>query len=67
VPDGSADALQSALADLSNWLDAARNPAIVIGGVAASFLGRPRFTRDIDALAILPESDWRRAVGIAEA
>jgi hypothetical protein len=62
VPEGSADALRSALADLTNWLDAGRIPAMVIGGVAASVLGRPRFTRDIDALVILPESDWQSAV-----
>jgi hypothetical protein len=62
VPEGSADALRSAIADLTNWLDAGRIPAMVIGGVAASVLGRPRFTRDIDALVILPESDWQSAV-----
>jgi hypothetical protein len=27
---------------------------MIIGGVAASVLGRPRLTQDIDALAILP-------------
>jgi hypothetical protein len=62
VPEGSVDALRSALADLTNWLDAARIPAMVVGGVAASVLGRPRFTRDIDALVILPESDWQTAL-----
>jgi hypothetical protein len=35
--------------------------------VADYFLGRPRLTRDIDALVILPESDWQSAVGLAEA
>ena len=35
---------------------------MVVGGVAASVLGRPRFTRDIDALVILPESDWQTAL-----
>jgi hypothetical protein len=29
-----------------------------VGGVATSFLGRPRFTQDIDALAILSETEW---------
>jgi Nucleotidyl transferase of unknown function (DUF2204) len=59
VSEGSVDALRSALADLTKWLDTARIPAMVIGGVAASVLGRPRFTRDIDALVILPERDWQ--------
>ncbi len=31
---------------------------MIIGGVAASFLGRPRLTQDIDAVAMIPESDW---------
>lgn len=37
-----------ALADLAHWLEAARAPAMVVGGIAASILGRPRATRDID-------------------
>ena len=31
---------------------------MVIGGVAASVLGQPRLTQDVDALAILPEDRW---------
>jgi len=33
-------------------------PGVVIGGVAASILGRPRMTRDIDALILLEEKYW---------
>jgi predicted nucleotidyltransferase len=58
--------LQAALADLVKWLDETPIPAIIIGGVAASILGRPRLTRDIDALAMLPEDDWSSAVEGAE-
>jgi len=29
------------------WLRAAGAPGVIIGGVAASFLGRPRATRDV--------------------
>jgi hypothetical protein len=47
------------------WLTAERIPAVLIGGVAASVLGRPRFTQDIDALAMLPEADWARALQAA--
>ena len=35
-----------------------RMPSMVIGGVAASVLGQPRLTQDIDVLAIVPEADW---------
>jgi hypothetical protein len=39
---------------------------MVIGGVAASFLGRPRLTQDIDALLILPEPQWQDAMDRAK-
>lgn len=57
--------LLAALADLMKWLDAARIPSVVIGGVAASVLGRPRLTQDVDALAILPEGEWANALSTA--
>lgn len=44
----------TARADLTHWLEAAGVPAM-IGGIAASILGRPRATRDINALAVVPE------------
>jgi hypothetical protein len=50
--------LRAALADMVKWLDVTKMPAMIIGGVAASILGRPRLTQDVDALAILPEADW---------
>lgn len=57
--------LRAALAALAKWLNAARMPSMIIGGVAASFLGRPRLTQDVDALAILPEADWAKALASA--
>ncbi|MGH8291340.1 MAG: nucleotidyltransferase [Steroidobacteraceae bacterium] len=65
MAEGLADSLQAALTDLLKWIATARIPAMVIGGVAASVLGRPRLTQDIDALAILPEGDWENAVDAA--
>ena len=53
----------AALADLTQWLEAAGIPAMIIGGIAASILGRPRATRDIDALAVAPEDQWTRLLG----
>ncbi|HEY0683776.1 MAG TPA: nucleotidyl transferase AbiEii/AbiGii toxin family protein [Steroidobacter sp.] len=50
------------LRDLGRWLDAIKAEAVVVGGVAVSILGRPRFTQDIDALAIISESEWSAAV-----
>ena len=43
---------------MSEWLDAAAVPGAIIGGVAASVLGRPRLTQDIDVLVILERREW---------
>lgn len=50
--------LRQTLADLVSWFEAARTDGIVVGGVAASILGRPRATRDVDAIIWLDEPDW---------
>lgn len=50
--------LLNALGDLVAWFQAAQISGVVIGGVAASLLGRPRVTRDVDALVIVPEDRW---------
>lgn len=51
--------LLSALQDLIAWLTLQQTPGIVIGGVAASILGRPRATRDVDAVILLDENGWK--------
>jgi len=45
--------LRQALSDQLRWLAETHVPGIIIGGVAASLLGRPRLTRDVDALLML--------------
>lgn len=57
----------TALADLTEWLEAGHVPAMIVGGIAASILGRPRATRDIDALAVVPDDQWTQLVGSAGA
>jgi len=52
--------LLDALRNLIKWLRAGRIQGVIIGGVAASILGRPRMTRDIDALILLTEDYWVR-------
>jgi hypothetical protein len=59
--------LLSALADLTQWFSRERIPAMIIGGVAASVLGRPRLTQDIDVLVVLAEAEWARALESAAA
>lgn len=58
MPEPVPASLLAALGDLVRWLEAAGVPAMVVGGVAASVLGQPRLTQDIDALAVAPESGW---------
>ena len=50
--------LVSALRALIAWLDASTVRGVVIGGVAASLLGRPRVTGDIGALVLVAGDDW---------
>jgi predicted nucleotidyltransferase len=41
------------------WLGEAEVPVAVIGGVAASLLGRPRVTKDVDMVALAEDDTWR--------
>ena len=58
--------LIAALADLRAWMGASGTPFVVIGGVAASALGRPRFTQDVDATVLIDPVEWEKflAVGV---
>ncbi len=55
---GHLSPLLEALRNLVTWLQSKHTPGIIIGGVAASLLGRPRMTRDIDVLVIIEEEYW---------
>jgi hypothetical protein len=50
--------LLAVLRDLVAWFKAGKVPGVVIGGLAASLLGRPRLTRDVDALVLVDEGQW---------
>ncbi len=50
--------LLQALRELMNWFETEQVQGIVIGGVAASLLGRPRVTNDVDALVLTAEEKW---------
>jgi len=50
--------LLTILRHLMAWLQAGKVQGVVIGGVAASLWGRPRLTRDVDALVLLEEGRW---------
>jgi hypothetical protein len=46
------------LPDLMRWWRAAHVRGSIIGGLAVSLVGRPRVTRDVDAVVLVSESDW---------
>jgi len=57
--------LLKALRDLVSLLQAEQVSGILVGGVAASLLGRPRLTRDVDAIVLLREEHWERFLSTA--
>jgi hypothetical protein len=56
--DPVAAPLLKAIQDLLSWLASEQVQAVVIGGVAASILGRPRVTRDVDVSVVVDEANW---------
>jgi hypothetical protein len=50
--------LLEALRSLLGWLRATKTRGVVIGGVAASLLGRPRVTGDVDAVVWIGDASW---------
>jgi hypothetical protein len=50
--------LVAALQDVMEWLRVEQVRGLVIGGVAASLLGRPRLTADVDVLVLVEQVRW---------
>src|SRR5688500_11404827 len=71
TPDAAARSLMGSelvrllrpLEAMMRWFDAAGVHAAIIGGVAASLLGKPRLTRDIDAVVLDAEPEALIASG----
>jgi len=47
------------------WLTSERIAGTIIGGVAASIRGRPRYTKDVDAVILADDIGWDRALASA--
>src|SRR6478609_9761649 len=56
--------LLQAIAATTAWLKQANISAAVIGGVAASLLGRPRVTKDVDLVALADDGDVPRLLSL---
>ncbi len=50
--------LLKAIEAARDWLAEQSVPGAVVGGVAASLLGRPRVTKDVDLVALLDDRRW---------
>lgn len=59
------DVLLAPLGALQNLIIRFDNQGIIIGGVAVSMLGKPRFTADVDAMMLLSLEDLPRLVKVA--
>lgn len=57
--------LQAPLAALQRLIARLDNRGVIIGGVAASLLGKPRLTADIDAIVLLPMAELPHLLKIA--
>jgi hypothetical protein len=55
----------AALEALAAFLTESGLQAVIVGGVAASLLGRPRLTQDIDVLVDSPDEGWDRLIPLA--
>src|SRR5579872_4158272 len=55
-----------AIRDMLRWFKAAGVPGVVVGGVAVSLHGHPRYTHDLNALVVTPTSQWPKFLGKAK-
>lgn len=54
------------LAALQRLIDRLDGQGLIIGGIAASLLGRPRLTADLDAMVVVPVQDLSRLLSHAQ-
>lgn len=65
--DRSLEPFRAAIESLQRLLHQSNDRGVIIGGVAVGFLGRPRFTADVDAVFLLATSDISRFMKLAQA
>jgi hypothetical protein len=65
--DKSLEPFRAAIESLQNLLHKHNDRGVIIGGVAVGFLGRPRFTADVDALFLLSIQDIPKFIELARA
>lgn len=64
--DQSLEPFRAAIQSLHNLLEKFNERGVIIGGVAVGFLGKPRFTADIDAVFLLSTKDIPQFIELAQ-
>ena len=65
--DKSLEPFRAAIESLQRLSHKYGDRGVIIGGIAVGFLGKPRFTADIDAVFLLPTKDISYFVELAQA
>jgi len=65
--DNSLEPFRAAIESLQRLLDQFNNRGVIIGGIAVGFLGKPRFTADVDAMFLLSTQDIPKFLELANA
>lgn len=65
MPDNRLEPFRAVLESLQNLLDKFDNQGVIVGGIAVGFLGKPRFTADIDAVILLSTQDIPKFLELA--
>jgi len=63
----SLEPFRAAIESLQRLLHEFDNRGVIIGGVAVGFLGKPRFTADVDAVFLLSVTDIPKFLSLAQA
>jgi predicted nucleotidyltransferase len=64
--DKSLEPFRAAIESLQRLLHEFNDRGVIIGGVAVGFLGKPRFTADVDAVFLLSTQDIPRLLELAK-
>src|SRR5512145_3268242 len=65
--DKSLEPFRATLESLQRLLHKFNDRGVIIGGIAVGFLGKPRFTADVDAVFLLSTQDISQFLDFAQA
>ena len=65
--DKTLEPFRAAIESVQRLLHKSNDRGVIIGGIAVGFLGRPRFTADVDAVFLLSTNDISQFVKLAQA